>query len=163
VSSRRRAREVLLTALYTAECRETTVPVILGEMDDAHCDVAAVDGVFEDEMADIRPFAARLDDTQQAFVLRLAEEIDTGRDRWNECIGAALVNWDFSRVARIDRIIMWIALAEMSCMPDIPVRVSINEALELARSFSSEKSTGFINGVLDTVARELGFLKDTGK
>ena len=161
MSSRRRAREVLLTALYTAECRDTTVPVVLDEMAAAHREVAAMDGKFEDEKADIRPFAARLDDAQHAFVLRLAGEIDKGRDGWNEGIAGALENWDFSRVARIDRMIMWIALAEMSCMPDVPVRVSINEAIELARCFSSEKSPGFINGVLDRVARDMGYLKDT--
>ena len=159
--SRRRSREALLTALYTAECRGVTVPAILDEMESAYREVSASGGKFEDEKADIRPFAANLDDPQREYILRIAGVISRERDGWNERIAGALENWSFSRVARIDRMILWIALAEMSSMPDIPVRVSINEAIELARRFSSEKSPGFINGVLDRVARDLGYLNDT--
>ena len=77
----------------------------------------------------------------------------------NSIIEPVLKNWDFARISRIDRYILWIALAEMLYMLDIPATVSINEAIELAKKYSSEKSPAFINGVLDAAARNMGVLK----
>ncbi len=150
---RRKARAALLRALYLAESRGISAEAAIAEMEQADRDMSA-----DHDDDDLAPFGAGLDESQREFVLRLAREIREKRDIWNERIARALVNWDFSRVARIDRMIMWIALAEMSAMRDIPVRVSIDEALELAKTYSSPKSPKFINGVLDRVARDLEYL-----
>jgi len=58
------------------------------------------------------------------------------------------VGWDIARLARIDLSIMRLALLEMAGMKSIPYKVSINEAVELAKRYSGDKSPGFINGVL---------------
>ena len=63
--------------------------------------------------------------------------------------------WDASRLALMDVIVMQVALAEILNMPGIPVKVSINEYVELAKSFGTPGSGGFVNGVLDTIVREL--------
>lgn len=63
--------------------------------------------------------------------------------------------WDASRLAMMDVIVMQVALAEILCIPDIPVKVSINEYVELAKMFGTSGSGGFVNGVLDTLVREL--------
>ena len=67
-------------------------------------------------------------------------------------------NWSWERIARIDRLILRLALAEMLYIEEIPVRVSINEAIELAKSYSTDKSYAFVNGVLDGVVRQKGLV-----
>jgi transcription antitermination factor nusB len=69
-------------------------------------------------------------------------------------------NWDFSRLAYMDVVIMQIAIAEMLTIPNIPVQVTINEYVDLAKLYSTPRSGGYINGMLDTIAR---YLIDTGK
>lgn len=69
-------------------------------------------------------------------------------------------NWDFSRLAYMDVIIMQIAIAEMINFPNILVNVTINEFVELAKLYSTPKSGRFINGMLDAIAR---YLNETGK
>ena len=69
-------------------------------------------------------------------------------------------NWDFSRLAYMDVVIMQIAIAEMLTFPNIPLSVTINEYVELAKLYSTSRSGGYINGMLDAIAR---YLIDTGK
>ena len=64
-------------------------------------------------------------------------------------------NWDFSRLAYMDVIIMQIAIAELMTFPSIPVSVTINEFVDIAKLYSTPKSGGYINGMLDTIARHL--------
>ena len=64
-------------------------------------------------------------------------------------------NWDFSRLAYMDVIVMQIAIAEMMTFPSIPVSVTINEFVDIAKLYSTPKSGGYINGMLDTIARHL--------
>ena len=64
-------------------------------------------------------------------------------------------NWDFSRLAYMDVIIMQIAIAEMLTFPSIPLSVTINEFIELAKIYSTPRSYGYINGMLDAIARHL--------
>ncbi len=64
-------------------------------------------------------------------------------------------NWDFSRLAYMDIIIMQVAIAELLTFPSIPVSVTINEYVEIAKSYSTPRSGGYINGMLDNIARHL--------
>ncbi len=64
-------------------------------------------------------------------------------------------NWDFSRLAYMDVVIMQIAIAEMMTFPSIPVSVTINEFVDIAKLYSTPRSGGYINGMLDTIARHL--------
>ena len=64
-------------------------------------------------------------------------------------------NWDFSRLAYMDVVIMQIAIAELMTFPSIPVSVTINEFVEIGKLYSTPKSGGYINGMLDTIARHL--------
>ena len=74
----------------------------------------------------------------------------------DELIAAHLKNWRIERIAVIDRLIMRLAIYELLTEPDTPAKVIINEALELARTFSGEEPVPFINGVLDAVRKTLG-------
>ena len=69
-------------------------------------------------------------------------------------------NWDVDRFSMVDNAILRIAMAEMLNSPDVPGKVIINEALEIARAFSSDESIPFINGILDKVFKKWGNKKD---
>ena len=69
-------------------------------------------------------------------------------------------NWEIDRIAFMDIVIMTVALAEITNFPSIPLQVSINEYIEIAKSYSTPKSGNFINGVLDSV---LTLLRKEGK
>ena len=63
-------------------------------------------------------------------------------------------NWDISRIAEIDTIILKMAICEFLKFPSIPINVTINEYLEIAKEYSTPKSSIFINGILDNVVKE---------
>lgn len=77
------------------------------------------------------------------------------KDEIDSYIVDHLKNWDFSRLALLDKIILRMAIMELVFISDIPPEVSINEAIELAKKYSTEKSDKFINGILDAVFRKL--------
>ena len=76
-------------------------------------------------------------------------------DEYQHYMSEASRNWDFSRLAYMDVIIMQIAIAEMMTFPSIPISVTINEFVDIAKLYSTPKSAGYINGMLDTIARHL--------
>ena len=76
-------------------------------------------------------------------------------DEYQRMMSEASQNWDFSRLAYMDIIIMQIAIAEMLTFPSIPLNVTINEYVELAKLYSTPRSPGYINGMLDAIARHL--------
>jgi N utilization substance protein B len=69
-------------------------------------------------------------------------------------------NWEVERLPLTDRIILEMAIAELISFPNIPVKVTINEFIELAKNYSTPKSRQFVNGILDVIAKEL---KDSGE
>ena len=76
-------------------------------------------------------------------------------DEYQRYMSEASRNWDFSRLAYMDIVIMQIAIAEMMTFPSIPINVTINEYVELAKLYSTPRSAGDINGMLDAIARHL--------
>ena len=76
-------------------------------------------------------------------------------DEYQHYMSDASRNWDFSRLAYMDIVIMQIAIAEMMTFPSIPITVTINEYMELAKLYSTPRSAGYINGMLDAIARHL--------
>jgi len=74
----------------------------------------------------------------------------------DKLLAAALQNWDLKRLGAVDRAVLRVAVAEMLAHPDIPAAVTINEAIEIARSLGSAESARFANGVLDRVRKEIG-------
>jgi N utilization substance protein B len=75
-------------------------------------------------------------------------------------------HWEFNRLAIIDRIVLRIGICELLYFDDIPPKVTINEAIEIAREYSTEKSDKFVNGVLDSVLDNLkkeNRIKKTGR
>jgi transcription antitermination factor NusB len=73
----------------------------------------------------------------------------------DKLIVASTIRWQFSRLSPVDKSILRLAVYQLTCCPDIPPKVVINEAIELAKRFSTEKSGPFVNGVLDAVLKKL--------
>ena len=98
----------------------------------------------------------------KAFACKLFRATILNADQYQRYMSDASRNWDFSRLAYMDVVIMQIAIAEMMTFPNIPISVTINEFVDLAKLYSTSKSGGYINGMLDTIARfliECGELK----
>jgi transcription antitermination protein NusB len=81
------------------------------------------------------------------------------KGKHRELIAANTRNWEVERLPLTDRVILEMAIAELISFPNIPVKVTINEYIELAKNYSTPKSRQFINGILDVIANEL---KETG-
>jgi transcription antitermination factor NusB len=130
MKKRRLARELSLQALYSIE--------LSGE------DAGKV-------LSDLEREAAPDADTWE-YAVRLTREVAARMPELNERIRKQCDNWELERVAVLDRNILRMAIAEILWFDDIPPKVSIDEAIELAKKFSTEKSGTFINGILDPIA-----------
>jgi N utilization substance protein B len=91
----------------------------------------------------------------QDYGLQLARAVRERSEAIDRLIAASAEHWELSRLAVVDRIILRMAIAELMTASDVPPKVCINEAVEIAKKFSTENSSRFVNGVLDAVARQL--------
>ena len=100
------------------------------------------------------------DEEDKDFARKLFRATILNADTYQHYMSEASRNWDFSRLAYMDVVIMQIAIAEMLTFPIIPVSVTINEYVDLAKLYSTPRSGGYVNGMLDAIAR---FLITSGK
>ncbi len=116
---------------------------------------------FEEKNGSDQPLLPEFkDDEDQEFARRLFRRTILNADYYRHLIGENIKNWDLDRVAFMDVIIMQCALAEILSFPNIPVSVTLNEYVEIAKLYSTSKSGGFINGTLDGIVH---LLKKEGK
>ena len=100
-----------------------------------------------------------MDADSDNFVRKLA--LDWTKGTWehlpqcDELITSSTIKWQFSRLSPVDKSILRLAVYQLKFCPDIPPKVVINEAIELAKMFSTDRSGPFVNGVLDAVLRKL--------
>ncbi len=127
VSARRIARETALRAIYVLEMRSC-------EISEALQDALVSQG-----------------ESIPVYTIRLINQADSHREHIDDLIREKVEKWEFHRIALIDRLILRIAVAELLYFPDVPPKVTINEAIEIAKDYSTNKSGKFINGVLDAV------------
>ena len=90
------------------------------------------------------------------YTIGLLESVEVNEERTLELIRANLVDWTIERLALVDRLIMTLAVAELLLREPPPTAVILNEAVELARTFSTEDSPSFVNGVLAACVDDLG-------
>jgi N utilization substance protein B len=99
------------------------------------------------------------ENTTHLLVRKLASEWTKGA--WenlalcDELIAASTIKWQLSRLSIVDKSILRLAVYQLKFCPDIPPRAVINEAIELAKKFSTDKSPAFVNGVLDAVLKKI--------
>jgi len=138
MSKRRLARENCLQSLYSADI--------------SSLEPAAVLASFQME-----EFA--LEDKVFDFYKSLFTSTVANRQKIDEIIKKTSLNWEMERMPAIDRSILRMAVCEMMILSDAPVAVIIDEAIELAKKYSTEKSGKFVNGVLDSIARQNNLVK----
>ncbi len=132
---RRQIREKILQALYTIEIRDTDIESAAGWL------------LTEEILADANAMK---------FFNTLLKNIKEHKDEIDRYIVKHTFNWDMSRIAIIDKNIIRMALTEILYCEDIPPKVSINEAIEIAKKFNStDKSSKFVNGILDAIFNDL--------
>jgi len=131
--SRRKARELALQGLYALELSGNSVDKVIQDLFTLH----------------------REEEPVKAFVRLQVEKTHENRTEIDEYIRKFAVNWDFDRIAIVDRIILRMAICEFLHFWDIPPKVSIDEAIELSKSYSTEQSSRFVNGILDSVLLDL--------
>ena len=95
------------------------------------------------------------DDTVQEFAVKLLRHTLSNAAYYDRLISGQARNWTLERIALMDRVIMQVALAEILTFPSIPVSVSINEYVELAKLYSTPKSGKYVNATLDHIAKSL--------
>ena len=95
------------------------------------------------------------DDEDQEFARRLFRRTILNSDYYRHLVSENTKNWELDRIAFMDVIIMQTALAEILSFPNIPVSVSLNEYVEIAKLYSTSKSGSFINGTLDGIVNQL--------
>jgi N utilization substance protein B len=102
------------------------------------------------------------DDRSRMFALRLLDGVRREEREIDRNIADVLENWSIGRLSRVDHNILRLAVFELTRMNGIPARVTIDEAIELAKTFGDQESGGFVNGVLDRIAERLN-LQDKGE
>ena len=135
MGSRRKARECALQMLFAADVAEMPP-----------------DDVVRSYWAELGE--SELDETARAFATRLATGTLSNLEQLDERIRSRAEHWRISRMAVVDRNILRLAVYEFLYEPT-PRTVAINEALEIARRFSTYEATQFINGILDAIKRDL--------
>ena len=132
MGKRRKARELALEALYRLEIASEGLDSVLEDIFSRGCE------------EEVRSYAERL---TRETVLHLGE-ID-------RTIEGFVEHWAFSRIAILDKNILRFAICELLHFKDVPTKVSIDEAIEIAKRYSTPDSGRFVNGVLDRVAKDV--------
>ncbi len=141
---RRIIREKVLQALYAYELSHEPVDAI-------------IEYVLKDLRKDAEGFK---------FAVELIRKVIDSTKMLDQIIRKKVEHWEFDRLAVIDKIVLRMGICELLFFEDIPPKVSINEAIEIARLFSTDKSDKFVNGILDSVLSDLkeeGKLKKSGR
>lgn len=101
-------------------------------------------------------------EAERKFAVSLVLGVRGEQEALDAQIAAVLEHWSIGRLSRVDHNILRLAIYELQRMEDIPARVTIDEAIELAKTYGDQESGRFVNGVLDQVAARLG-LKEKGE
>ncbi len=132
IFKRRVIREKTLQLLYAFEMNDASQEILTKEI-----------------LSDIA------EDTDKEFSNVLIKNAKANREILDELIKSKVDNWDLSRIALIDRILLRMGICEILYFPDIPPKVSINEYIEIAKTYSTSSSGKFINGILDAILADL--------
>ena len=113
--------------------------------------------LYEAEMKRLQPLevAEALAVPPDPYVLVLLGQVEATREEADRRIGAAAVGWPLDRLAVVDLLVLRLAVAELLNRDGPPVAVVIDEAVELAKAYSTEESGGFVNGILSTIAADV--------
>ncbi|HEX8952711.1 MAG TPA: transcription antitermination factor NusB [Polyangia bacterium] len=146
MGTRRRAREFALQILYQLDVQEQlSDDQALGMFWRNFAATAEAEGALAGDLGEIQPFAEKLVRGVREHLPELDAQIQ-----------GASKNWRLERMARVDRNLLRLALYELKHLDDVPAKVAINEAIEIAKRYGTHESSAFVNGILDRCREELG-------
>jgi N utilization substance protein B len=148
--SRRRAREIALQVLYSIDANSDVDPAAA---------LAFYFDRFAAEESEDEPVESEAGPVDNSYVETLVREVSERRAEIDDLLGQLSRNWRIERIARVERTILRMALYELKFRDDIPSRVILNEAIELAKRFGSADASAFVNGLLDSALTTLGLRK----
>lgn len=161
MKSRRKAREAAVQALYQndtlGDWSENALSLFFACFLSSETPVSDVSPKLEkDEIQNITEFQVKSSESEnRQFSLALIRGVSRNLEVIDREISGASLHWSMARMARVDRNILRLATFELLYLPEVPVNVTINEAVELAKLFGSDDSRLFVNGVLDNIAKAL--------
>ncbi len=120
----------------------------------------SIDKIISDQLSDIE------NEEDRSFAIQLVNLVVENEKEFDILINSIVNNWDLERIALLDHIIIKICLSEFLYMESVPAKVSIDEAIDLAKNFSTKNSGRFVNGILDSILinqRKKGTIIKTGK
>jgi len=145
MASRRRAREYAMQVLFQADMSSMEIDEALN---------ALWAGLLEDEDGSLG--GRQAEDEEIRFASMLAQGVEREQESLDKRIESCSTNWRMTRMPHVDRNILRMGAFEILFLDEVPAHVTINEAIELAKKFGTAESKGFINGILDRLAREAG-------
>lgn len=148
---RRLARELALQSLYQIEMNEVTSGDAIAHV------VEEARGEDESQLTRER------DQISQTDVLELVEGTMQNKQQIDSLLADYLKGWQMDRLSKVDREILRLATYEMVFKEDVPPKVVVNEAIEMAKNFGTEESGKFVNGVLGKMIKELEKLREQTK
>ena len=111
---------------------------------------------FDEKKGPLQPLLPQFKGNEdKEFAVNLFRATIQNEEYYRQLIASQTLNWDIERICMMDLIIMQIALAEITSFPSIPISVSINEYVEISKMYSTPRSSSYINGVLDNIAKRL--------
>lgn len=141
--TRRQVREKVLQVLYAYEMTKDSIDMIKA-----------------DQLSEIK------NKEDELFAHRLVQLVIDNEEKYDKLIKSIVDNWDMERIAILDHIIIKMCLSEFFYLEEIPTKVSMNEAIDLAKNFSTKNSGKFVNGILDSILiklRKTGDINKKGK
>ncbi|TNF28298.1 MAG: transcription antitermination factor NusB [Deltaproteobacteria bacterium] len=144
MGSRRKARELALQGLYALEFGAPSVDSVVREM----YRLAAEPPSEDEDLATL----VRAEGATLQFAEKLIRGVAANKDAIDQLLGECSTNWKVPRMAMVDRNILRMATFELRWLEDIPPKVTLNEAIEIAKRYGTADSGAFINGILDRVA-----------
>lgn len=150
--NRRKSREVAMKLLFESFIqREDYVKIIenLKENIEIEIEIASENGSNEKDTETVD-----LIDVDMVYVTGILKGVNVNLEKIDSEIEKYLVNWKLNRLSKIDLAILRIAIYEILFEEEIPDKVSVNEAIELAKKYSEDKSTSFINGILNNMIKK---------
>lgn len=144
IPKRRHIRELVMQALYAIEISKDPPQHVVDTI-----------------LAELKENDADFDFAQSLFIKSISHQAEIDKR-----LKSKTEHWEFHRIALIDKILLRMSLCELLYFPDIPPKVTINEAIEIAKDYSTESSGTFINGIMDAILIELkkeGLLNKAGR
>ena len=137
VSKRRKMREAIIETIFQLDFQKDIT----------------LDDLYETFkwISKAKKLSLRLELEAKEYIKKIFEN----KSRYDNLISKFLLNWDFERIASVERSVMRLAIYELEEKQDIPAKVILDEAIELAKYYSEDEAGKFVNGILDRIAKEV--------